>query len=107
MRRRPPTKQGQGAAQENGPVSFTISTPTPNPMNYAEMTANQEQPEIMPNVLAHHLSELTGYHHYTAHRALLATNFELVLTDGGPVLTLDDLAAVLSVVGSELLRDLV
>lgn len=75
-------------------------------MNYAEMAAKQEQPEAMPNVLAYHLAELTGHHHHTAHRALVATNPAVLLTEAGPVLALDDLPAVLAAVGAELLRGL-
>ena len=75
-------------------------------MNYAEMVANQEQPETMPNVLAHHLAALTGHHHYTAHRALLATNPAVLLTEAGPVLCVDDLPAVLAALDVELLRGL-
>lgn len=75
-------------------------------MNYAEMTANQEQPEIMPNVLAYHLAQLTGHNHHTVHRALLAVNPAVLLTGAGAVLSVDDLPEVLAAVGVELLRSL-
>lgn len=75
-------------------------------MRYAEMIVNQEQPEIMPNVFAHHLAALTGHHHFTAHRALLATNPAVLLTETGPVLCVDDLLAVLAALDVELLRGL-
>lgn len=72
-------------------------------MLYAEMVANQEQPELAPNQLAYHLAQLTGHHHYTAHRALLATNPDVVVTDGGGVLALEDLTAAVAALGAQLL----
>jgi hypothetical protein len=72
---------------------------------YAELSAGQEDPELMPNEVAFHLSQLLGYEHFTIHRVLLEVNPALYMANEQWYLSDEELPAILPVLRRHLLPE--